>query len=130
MYMINMLLFLTATFDVQGLLVSEYFSHGINVSIVYVEGTLSPGALVCVLPINDGVLDVESMKLVTIPRSMSDNYTIPVPSGEYRVVAFDLESHQTNNMLSLVSMEADSEDIKITTGSEGMYIALFAKKKH
>ena len=79
-------------------------------SIVYVEGTLSPGALVCVIRITDGVLDFQSMRLVPIRRNMSDNFTIPVAdNGKYKVVAFDLESNNRPRMH--VSIVADDETI-------------------
>ncbi len=86
-------------------------------SIVYVEGTLSPGALVCVLPHTNGDLDFANMKLVFIPRSKSDNFTIPVPSGKYRVIAFDLESETIPRMS--ISSAADSEDIIVSSDIVG-----------
>ena len=76
--------------DVEDLQLSEYPGGGINMNIVYVEGTLSPGALVCVLPMNNNDLNIANMLLVAIPRSKINNFIIPVPSGEYRVIAFDL----------------------------------------
>ncbi len=89
----NYYLCMSGTFDVQNLLVSECLDGGgICVSIEYVEGTHSPGALVCAVRImKNGALDFANMKLVTIPRNSSDNFPIPVPSGEYRLIAFDLE---------------------------------------
>ncbi len=73
---------LSGTFDVQDLLVSECPGGGdLCLNIVYVEGTVSPGALVCVIRIIDGELNFASMRLVTIPRSRSENFTIPLPSG-------------------------------------------------
>ncbi len=116
----NVSLFLKATFDVQDLLASEYPGDGINVSIVYVEGTLSPGALVCVLPHTNGDLDFANMKLVFIPRNKSDNFTIPVPSGEYRVIAFDLESGTIPRLP--ISSAADSEDFIVSSDIEGVCI--------
>ena len=98
---------------------SECPGGGICVSIEYVEGTLSPGALVCVIRvINEvlGVLDFANMKLVTIPRNSIENFTIPVSSGEYRVIAFDLESNHLPNMP--ISMVALSQDI-MTVNSDG-----------
>ncbi len=87
-------------------------------SIVYVEGTLSPGALVCVLPINDKLPDFASMKLVTIHRSINSNCTLPdLSGGEYRVVAFDLETNTLPR--EPVSMAADSETINITSDNVG-----------
>ena len=87
-------------------------------SIEYVEGTVSPGALVCAVRIIDGVFDFAKMKLVTIPRNSIENFTIPVPSGEYRVIAFDLESNDLPNMP--ISMVALSLDIMImNSGVEG-----------
>ncbi len=78
--MFILMIIFSGTFDVQDLLVSECpGGGGICVSIVYVEGTLSPGALVCAVPIMNGVLDFANMKLVTIPRNSSDNFPIPVP---------------------------------------------------
>ena len=105
------------TFDVQDLQVSECPGGGINVSIVYVEDTLSPGALVCVLPHTNGDLDFANMKLVFIPLSKSDKFTISVPSGEYRVIAFDLESGTIPRLP--ISIAADSEDIIIFSNNEG-----------
>ncbi len=88
-------------------------------SIVYAEGTVSPGALVCVMQFIDGVLDVASMRLVTIPYSMSENFIISVPSGSYRVIAFDLEKSRIPRIL--ISMAADSENVTVMSGSEGIY---------
>ena len=89
---------------------------GICVSIEYVEGTVSPGALVCVILVVNEVLDFANMKLVTIPRNSIENFTIPVSSGEYRVIAFDLESNHLPNMP--MSMVALSQDI-MTVNSDG-----------
>ena len=117
---------LPGTFDVQDLLVSECpGGDGICVSIEYVEGTLSPGALVCVLRIIDEELDFASMRLVTIPRSRSENFTIPVPSGSYRVIAFDLENSSLPRIP--ISMAADVKNMMMAnTGGEGTYfITLF-----
>ena len=91
---------------------------GICVSIVYVEGTLSSGALVCAVRNIDGVFDFANMKLVSIPRNSIENFTIPVSSGEYRVIAFDLESNDLPNMP--ISMVALSQDImKVNASVEG-----------
>ncbi|XP_064391332.1 uncharacterized protein LOC135339104 isoform X5 [Halichondria panicea] len=107
-----------STFDVQDLLVSECPGGGICVSIVYVEGTVSPGALVSVIRIIDGELDIASMRLVTIPRSRSENFTIPVPSGSYRVIAFDLEKSSLPRIP--ISMAADVKNMTMAnTGGEG-----------
>ncbi len=107
------------TTDIQDMLVSECpGGGGINVSIVYVEGTLSPGALVCVLPISDRLPDFASMKLVTIPRSISSDYTLSdLSGGEYRVVAFDLETNTLPR--EPISVAADSETINITSDHVG-----------
>ncbi len=78
---------------------------GICVSIVYVEGTVSPGALVCAVRIIDRVFDFANMKLVIIPRNSIENFTIPVPSGEYGVIAFDLENNHLPRMpISMVAL--------------------------
>ncbi len=78
---------------------------------MYVERTLSPGALVCVIPVLfDDSLDFQSMRLVPIRRNMSDYFTIPVAdSGKYKVVAFDLESNNRPRMP--VSIVANNETI-------------------
>ena len=86
-------------------------------SIVYVEGTLSPGALVCIVPINDGQLMFEMMTLVVIPRSQSNNVSISVPSGKYRVIASDLENNTNNIPRQPLSLIADSEDMDVTSDS-------------
>ena len=84
-------------------------------SIEYVEGTVSPGALVCVIRIIDGVLDFFSnFNLVPIPQSASDNVTITLPSGEYKLIAFDLES--SNIPRVPISMVADSEEVTVYSG--------------
>ncbi len=84
-------------------------------SIVYVEGTLSPGALVCVMRLIDGELDFANIKVVTIPRSRSDDFTIlAVRSGNYRVITFDLES---NHMPRIpISVVANNETMTVSNG--------------
>ncbi len=90
---------------------------GICVSIEYVEGTVSPGALVCAVRIIDGMFDFANMKLVTIPRNSIENFTIPVPSGEYRVIAFDLESnHLPNIPISMVALINQTNMIRNSNG--------------
>ncbi len=75
-----------------------------------VEGTLSPGALVCVIRIIDGEFDFPSMRLVPIQRNMSENFTIPVAlSGNYSVIAFDLENNNISAPRMPMSVAADSE---------------------
>ncbi|XP_064391314.1 uncharacterized protein LOC135339104 isoform X3 [Halichondria panicea] len=104
-----------STFDIQDLLVSECpGGGGICVSIVYVEDTVSPGALVCAIRIIDGVFDFANMKLVTIPRNSIENFTIPVPSGEYRVIAFDLESNHLPRMpVSVVALSQNEMTVNL-----------------
>ncbi len=118
---------LPGTFDVQDLLVSECPGGGgiCCVSIVYVEGTLSPGALVCVIHIIDGVLDFTNTKVITIPRSRNDNFTIlAVPSGNYKVITFDLECNSLPRMP--ISIAADSRNVSITVFSEDGGISVHA----
>ncbi len=100
--------------------------------IEYVEGTLSPGALVCVIGVlSDGELDFASMRLVTIPRSRSENFTIPVPSGSYSVIAFDLENSFVPRIP--ISMAADVKNMTMknmtmaTTGGEGTYFVFVSR---
>ncbi len=87
-------------------------------SIEYVEGTICPGALVCVIGVlSDNSLDLESIRLLPIRQHMSDNFTIPVAvSGNYSVVAFDLE----NNIMSVpripISIVADDETMFLSNG--------------
>ncbi len=93
-------------------------------SIEYVEGTLSPGALVCVIRITDGVLDFQSMRLVPIQRNMSDYFTIPVADNvKYKVVAFDLESNNRPRMP--VSIVADDETIFLSNGESTSVSVLY-----
>ena len=81
-------------------------------SIEYVEGTLSPGALLCVIRTIDGELDFPSTRLVPIRRNMSDNFTIPVTvSGNYSVVAFDLENNNLSVPRIPISIAANDETI-------------------
>ncbi len=107
------------TTDIQDLLVSGCpGGGGINVSIVYVEGTLSPGALVCVLPVNDGAVNIAEMRLVAIPLNISSDCTLPdLPGGEYRVVAFDLETNTLPR--EPVSMAADTDVFRIASDNIG-----------
>ena len=75
-----------------------------------IEGTLSPGALVCVIRIIDEDLDFQSIRLVPIRRNMSDNFTIPVAvSGNYSVIAFDLENNNISAPRMPMSVVADNE---------------------
>ncbi len=85
--------------------------------IVYVEGSLSPGALVCIVPINDGQLMFEMMILVVIPRNQSNNFIISLPSGKYRVIASDLENTTNYIPREPQALIADSEDMDITSDS-------------
>ena len=86
-------------------------------SIEYVEGTISPGALVCVIGIIDGELDFQSIRLVPIRRNMSDNFPIPVAvSGKYRVVAFDLENNNMSVPRMPMSVAADDETMFLSNG--------------
>ena len=100
--------------------------------IEYVKGTVSPGALVCVIRITDGELDFASMRLVTIPRSRSENFTIPVPSGSYSVIAFDLENSSLPRIP--ISMAADVKNMTMknmtmaTTDSEGTINFVFVSR--
>ena len=92
-------------------------------SIEYVEGTLSPGALVCVIPITDGVLDFQSIRLVPIRRNMSDNFTIPVAdNGKYKVVAFDLENNNMSLPRMPMSVAADSETMVLILSNSKLTI--------
>ncbi len=123
-----MIILSSGTFDVQDLLVSECPGPGggICVSIEYVEGTVSPGALVYAVHIIDGELDFSSMKLVPIRRNMSDNFTIPVAvSGKYSVVAFDLENNNMSVPRIPTSLVADNETIFLSNGeSTSVYVNL------
>ncbi len=116
-------IFSTGTTDVQKFIV-EVCPQGNCASIEYVEGTLSPGALVCVIRIIDRVLDFQSIRLVPIRRNMSDNFTIPVAdSGKYKVVAFDLESNNRPRMP--VSIVADDETIFLSNGESTSVSVLY-----
>ncbi|XP_064392351.1 uncharacterized protein LOC135339989 isoform X2 [Halichondria panicea] len=58
------------------------------------------------------------MRLVTIPRSRSENFTIPVPSGSYTMITFDLENSSLPRIP--ISMAADVKNMTMaTTGGEG-----------
>ncbi len=105
----------SGTFDIQDLQVSKCLGSGcITVKIVFVEGTFSPGALVCVVRISNGSLDFANIKLVTIPRSTSESFTnINITMGKYRVIAFDLE---INFILRIpITMAADSKNMTVAT---------------
>ncbi|XP_064391038.1 uncharacterized protein LOC135338866 isoform X3 [Halichondria panicea] len=103
---------LIKTTDVQNLIVGVCPKENCA-SIEYVEGTLSPGALVCVIP--NGNLSFQNIRLVSIRRDMSDNFTIPVAvSGNYSVIAFDLENNSIPRMPSIV---ADDETMFLSNKS-------------
>ena len=90
-------------------------------SIEYVEGTLSPGALVCVIP--NGNLSFQNIRLVSIRRDMSDNFTIPVAvSGNYSVIAFDLENNSIPRMPSIV---ADDETMFLSNSESTTSMSVF-----
>ncbi|XP_064391972.1 uncharacterized protein LOC135339659 isoform X2 [Halichondria panicea] len=100
---------LIRTTDVQNLIVDVCPKENCA-SIEYVEGSFSPGALVCEIRIIDGELDFQSMRLVPIRRNMSNNFTIPVAvSGKYSVVAFDLENNNMSVPRMPISIVADDE---------------------
>ncbi|XP_064390944.1 uncharacterized protein LOC135338765 isoform X4 [Halichondria panicea] len=108
---------LIRTTDVQNLSV-DVCPKGNCARIEYVEGTLSPGALVCVIRITDGELDFQSMRLVPIRRNMSNNFTIPVAvSGNYSVVAFDLENNSMSVPRMPISVAADNETMFLSDKS-------------
>ena len=113
-------LFAAGTFDVQDLIINKLSGRGgINVSVVFAGGSQSPGALVCVMPIlTDGSLDFNNMTLTTISQDRSESVDITVPTGTYRLFAFDLES---NGLLRMpISVAADSETVDVTAGGDGM----------
>ena len=113
-------LFAAGTFDVRDLIIYKHSGGGgINVSVVFAGGSQSPGALVCVMPIlTDGSLDFNNMTLTTIPRDRSESVDITVPTGTYRLLAFDLESNGLPRMP--ISVAADNETVNVTAGGEGM----------
>ena len=115
-----LILFTSGTFDVQDLIINEHSGgDGINVSVVFAGGSQSPGALVCVMPIlTDGSLDFNNMTLTTIPQDRCESVDITVPTGTYRLFAFDLESNGLPRMP--ISVAADSETVEVTAGGEGM----------
>ncbi len=116
---IEQIIFCSGTFDVQDLIVSECPGGGcISVSIEYVEGTLSPGALVSVIRVlSDNSLDFQSLRLVPIRRNMSDNFTISVAdNGIYSVVAFDLENNDMSVPNMPISIVADDETVILSNG--------------
>ena len=107
-------IFTSGTYDVQDLIINEHSGGGgINVSVVFAGGSLSPGALVCVMLIlTDGSLDFNNMTLTTIPQNRSESVDITVPTGTYRLFAFDLESNGLPRMPE--SMTAASETVNVT----------------
>ena len=108
----------TGTTDIQDLLVSVK-DGCISMSVVFAGGSLSPGALVCVIPgiLTEGSLDFNNMKLTTIPQDRSESVDIPVPTGTYRLFAFDLESDGLPRIP--MSVIADSETVSVVAGGEG-----------
>ena len=100
----------------QNLIINEHSGGGgINLTVVYAGGSLSPGALVVVIPIlTDDSLDFNNMKLTTIPQDRSESVDIPVPTGTYRLFAFDLESDGLPRMNK--SVAADSETVDVVAG--------------
>ena len=94
--------------------------------VEYVEGTLSPGALVCVIRIIDGEMNFQSIRLVPIRRNMSDNFTIPVAvSGEYSVVAFDLENNNMSVPRMPLSVVADSETMFLSNSESASILYMY-----
>ena len=94
-------------------------------NIEYVEGTLSPGALLCVIRIIDGELDFPSTRLVPIRRNMSDNFTIPVTvSGNYSVVAFDLENNNLSVPRIPISIAANDETIFLLNSKSAIIMSV------
>ena len=89
-------------------------------SVVFAGESESPGALVCVMPIlTDGSLDFNNMTLTTIPQDRSEGVDITVPTGTYRLFAFDLENNTYDLPRMPISVAADSETVDVTAGGEG-----------
>ncbi|XP_064391205.1 uncharacterized protein LOC135339015 isoform X3 [Halichondria panicea] len=109
------------TTDIQDLIVNVCPQENcVSVSIVYVEHTLSPGAMVCVIRLlSDVSLDFTSIKIETIRRNTNNNFTIPVArSGLYRVIAFDLENNNNIHVPRIpISIAADSETTFVSNKS-------------
>ena len=104
----------------QDLLNEHTETGGISVSVVFARGSHSLGAVVSVIPIlTDGSLDFNNMTLTTIPQDRSESVDITVPTGTYRLFAFDLESNGLPRMP--ISVAADSETVDVTAGGEGIY---------
>ena len=100
----------------------------ISVSIEYVEGTLSPGALVCVIRIIDGELDFTNIKVMTIPRSRSDNFTIlAVPSGNYSVMTFDFECNSLPRMPISIAADSGNISVAVSSGDGGIFAHVYLK---
>ncbi|XP_064391808.1 uncharacterized protein LOC135339586 [Halichondria panicea] len=109
---------LIRTTDVQDLSV-DVCPEGNCASIEYVEGTISPGALVCVIGVlPDNSLGLESIRLLPIRWNISDHFTIPVAvSGNYSVVAFDLENNNMSVPRIPMSVAADDETMFLSNES-------------
>ncbi len=109
--------FSIGTTDVQDLSV-DVCPEGNCASIEYVEGTISPRALVCVIGVlSDNSLDLESIRLLPIRRNMSDHFIIPVAvSGNYSVIAFDLENNNLSVPRIPMSVAADDETMFLSNG--------------
>ena len=94
-------------------------------SIEYVEGTLSPGALLCVIRIIHGELNFQSTRLLPIRRNMSDNFTIPVAvGGNYTVIAFDLENNSMSVPRMPISVAADDETMFLSNGESSTSVSI------
>ena len=71
--------------------------------------------------LSDNSLDLESIRLLPIRRNISDHFTIPVAvSGNYSVVAFDLENNNMSVPRIPMSVAADDETMFLSNGESTM----------
>ena len=96
--------------------------NSINVSVFYAVGSMSPGALIIIVPMNDDdSLDYTNTVFRFLSRDMSEDNLVNVTAGRNKVFAFDIENN--DGILRLpITTAADTEIVTDVSGGESTYV--------
>ena len=98
--------------------------NSINVSVFYAVGSMSPGALIIIVPMNDDdSLDYTNAVFRFLSRNMSEDNLVNATAGRNKVFAFDIEDN--DGILRLpITTAADTEIVTDVSGGESTYIKI------
>ena len=95
--------------------------NSINVSLVYARGSISPGALIIIVPIrDDNSLDYPNAVFVFLSRNTSEDNLVSATAGRNRVFAFDVEDNY-GILRGPITTAADTEIVTDVSGAESTY---------